>query len=65
MIHALSSQKWGAMLLAGGSMAWKIKNTGRLQLCNAICTHTNAEPLIHHKTNDYYLGTHKLQITLM
>lgn len=33
MIHALSSQKWAAhfsLLLAGGSMTWKIKNTGRL-----------------------------------
>jgi len=53
------------MLLAGGLMAWKIKNTGRLQLWNAICTHACAEPPTHCKTNDYYLGTHKLQITLM
>jgi len=26
--------------------------------------HTFADPPIHHKTNGYYIGTHKLQITL-
>ena len=32
-------------------------------VCIAICTHVYADPPIHHKTNGYYLGTHKLRIT--